>query len=113
MTLRNEVTKGQPYTTSTESDSVWFVYIVECGDGSFYTGITQSLGARRLAHSTGKGAKWTKLRSPILLRFAERHPDKSAARQRELEIKGWRREKKLTLMKSNTNLILRQPTKQW
>ena len=113
MTLRNEVTKGQPHMTRIESDAGWYTYIVECGDGSFYTGMTQHLNARYLSHAAGQGAKWTKLRPPIQLRFAERQPDKSAARRRELEIKGWRREKKLALIESNTNLILRQPTEQW
>ena len=99
------MTKGQPQTKSIDLGAGWFTYIVECGDGSFYTGITQNLGARRLSHATGRGAKWTKLRPPIRLRFAERHPDKSTARRQELEIKGWRREKKLALIESNANQI--------
>jgi len=106
MTLRNKETKCQPHASSIELDHGWFTYIVECGDGSFYTGITQDLSGRWLSHAMGKGAKWTKVRPPIRLRFAERHPDKSAARQRELEIKGWRRKKKLTLIGSKDNLIL-------
>ena len=75
----------------------WYTYIVECSDGSYYVGITNDVSSRIAEHNAGKGASWTKLRRPVRLRFAQSFPNKSEARKREIELKGWRREKKETL----------------
>ena len=47
----------------------WTLYILECGDGTLYTGITDNLEKRLAAHRAGKGAKYTRGRSPIFLRY--------------------------------------------
>ena len=65
----------------------WVVYILECGDNSLYTGITNDLPARLAAHRAGTGAKYTRGRGPLHLVFQEQAPDRSAATRREGEIK--------------------------
>ena len=78
----------------------WVTYIVECSDGSCYVGITNALEERIAEHNSGKGVNWTRCRRPVRLRHAETHPSKSSARAREIELKGWRREKKERLFAS-------------
>jgi putative endonuclease len=78
----------------------WFTYILECSDGSYYVGITNDVESRIFDHNAGKGALWTRMRRPVRLRFAQPFPSKSDDRKREIEIKGWRREKKEALFRS-------------
>lgn len=65
----------------------WFVYIVECMDGSLYTGITVDLAARFEAHRTGRGARYTRSHPPRRLLAAQACGDRSAAAQAEFRIK--------------------------
>ena len=65
----------------------WKVYILRCGDGSLYTGITKDISARLEQHRSGKGAKYTRGRGPLELVYSEECPDHSAALRRELQIK--------------------------
>ena len=76
----------------------WFVYMLRCGDGSLYTGITDDVPRRLEAHRSGKGAKYTRGRGPIELVYQEELPDKSAALKREYAIKKLRREEKEQLL---------------
>lgn len=71
-----------------------FVYMVQCGDGSYYTGWTDNLEKRLLAHQEGKGAKYTRGRGPIQMMWHEEVADKSTALKREIEIKKWSRLRK-------------------
>ena len=75
----------------------WFVYILRCGDGTLYTGMTDDVQKRLLAHAAGKGAKYTRGRGPLELVYTEQLPDKSAALRREIAIKKLPRQKKLAL----------------
>jgi len=84
----------------------WYTYILECSDKSFYVGITNDLKLRLSEHNAGKGALWTRIRRPVKLVYAEKNADKAQARKREIEIKGWRREKKMNLFLSATNLLV-------
>ena len=84
----------------------WFAYIVECSDSSYYVGITNDLESRVSEHNAGKGASWTRMRRPVRLRFAQPFSTKADARRREIEIKGWRRDKKERLCRSSLNLCL-------
>ena len=68
-------------------DESWKVYILRCGDGSLYTGITKDISARLEQHRSGKGAKYTRGRGPLELVYSEECPDHSAALRRELQIK--------------------------
>ena len=61
----------------------WTVYILECGDGTLYTGITDDLQRRIKAHAEGKGAKYTRGRAPLTLRYREKEADKTVALKRE------------------------------
>ncbi len=75
------------------------VYIVECADGTLYTGITNALERRIEEHnSSDKGAKYTRSRRPVKLVYQEKHSDRSAASKREYEIKKMPREKKKELL---------------
>lgn len=78
--------------------SGWTVYILQCADGTLYTGITNDLPRRLAAHNDGTGAKYTRGRGPHTLMFSENHPDKSSALKREREIKALDREDKLGLV---------------
>lgn len=84
-------------------DQEWTVYILECRDGTLYTGITDDLVRRLKAHEAGKGAKYTRGRGPLILRYRETHPDKGSALRREYELKQMRREEKLAIIHKNDN----------
>ena len=76
----------------------WYVYILRCGDGTLYTGMTDDVQRRLNAHRAGKGAKYTRGRGPLELAYTEEQPDKSAALRRECAIKRLRREAKERLI---------------
>ena len=78
---------------------MWYLYILRCGDGSLYTGITTDVEKRLEAHRSGKGAKYTRGRGPLELVYREECGDHSEALKRELEIKRLPREEKLKLIK--------------
>lgn len=80
-------------------DKQWKVYILRCGDGSLYTGVTTDVEARLEAHRSGRGAKYTRSRLPLELVYTEDCPDKVTAFQREWQIKHLNREEKLKLIK--------------
>jgi len=80
--------------TQLERPPHWYTYILECSDGSYYTGVTTDLKARVDRHNSGKGAKYTRARRPVVLVNFEPYLDENSARRREHELKGWRREKK-------------------
>jgi len=82
----------------------WYFYILRCADNSFYCGITNNLKERLDEHNNGKGAKYTKTRLPVKLIYFEEFPAKSSACKREIEVKGWRREKKDKLVDSFTRV---------
>lgn len=68
-------------------DAVWHVYIVRCVDGSLYTGITKDVDARVAAHNAGRGAKYTRGRTPVQLVYVEPAADHPSALRREASIK--------------------------
>jgi putative endonuclease len=78
---------------------VWYTYILQCVDGSLYTGITTDLERRLSEHNTSnKGAKYTKTRRPVILKYWETFDSRSTASQREYEIKRLTRKSKLKLI---------------
>ncbi len=81
----------------------WIVYILECSDRSLYTGITNDLERRLKEHRTGQGAKYTKHRSPLRLRYTEYQNTKGAALTREAAIKSLARSEKLALIAAHPN----------
>lgn len=83
-----------------------YVYILKCSDDSLYTGWTNNLEKRFKAHSTGKGAKYTKARLPVELVYYEEFEDKIDAMKREYEIKQLKRKEKLELINRKSNVCL-------
>ena len=76
----------------------WILYILQCSDGSLYTGITYDLERRLKAHRCGKGAKYTRGRGPLELVYQEHCESHSHALRREYAIKQLSREEKLRLI---------------
>ncbi len=81
-----------------EDMKVSYTYIVECGDGSLYTGWTNHLEERMKSHNEGKGAKYTRSRLPVRLVHYEEHATKQEAMKREYAIKQLTRTDKLLLI---------------
>lgn len=89
------------------------MYILQCSDGSYYTGSTTDLEARIYQHSIGKGANYTKNRLPVKLVYYEEYERIDDAFSREKQVQGWSRKKKealidrrydaLTLLSKSTN----------
>lgn len=79
---------------------MYFVYIIECEDGSLYTGITTDLQRRFIEHQSGKGGHYTRSRQVAKYVFTEEQPNRSSALKREAEIKRWKKEQKLELINS-------------
>jgi putative endonuclease len=77
---------------------MWHVYIILCSDGSFYTGATNNLEKRFLNHIKGKGGRYTRSHKPIKIIYREQFNTKSEALKREIEIKSWRKAKKLKVL---------------
>ena len=75
----------------------WFCYMVRCRDGSFYVGIASDVEERVKRHNWGVGPGFTAKRRPVVLVWTERHEGSREARQREKEVKGWNRKKKIEL----------------
>ena len=82
-----------------------YIYIVECNDGTLYTGYTVNLEKRISAHNEGKGAKYTRGRLPVILKYFEEYEIKNDALKREKKIQSYRKDKKLEMIKSFTNSI--------
>lgn len=77
------------------------IYMLECGDGSFYTGWTNHLEKRIKSHQTGKGARYTKTHLPVKLIYVETFETKQQAQSREWQIKQMTRKQKEELLKSS------------
>ncbi|MGL5069526.1 MAG: GIY-YIG nuclease family protein [Sarcina sp.] len=75
-----------------------YVYILECADGTLYTGWTNDLEKRVRVHNSGKGAKYTRARLPVKLVYNEEFEDKISAQKREYAIKKMKRSDKLKLI---------------
>jgi len=76
---------------------MWYVYIVECSDGTLYTGITTNVNKRIETHNKGKGAKYTKARLPVVLKASFDGFDRSSASKEEYRIKQLTRKEKIEL----------------
>ena len=76
-----------------------FMYILECSDGSFYTGSTRNLEKRFRQHQNSLGANYTRNRLPVKLVYYETHLDSETAQERHAEIKSWSKRKKLELVR--------------
>ncbi|AXG70819.1 GIY-YIG nuclease superfamily protein [Kordia sp. SMS9] len=75
-----------------------YMYILECGDGSYYTGSTKYLAKRFMQHARGEGANHTKKHLPVKLVFVEEYNRIDTAFYREKQVQGWSRKKKEALI---------------
>ena len=78
-----------------------WVYVIECADGSFYTGYTTDVERRVREHDRGEGAKYTRGRTPVELVHSERFESQSRAMSREYEIKQLSRRQKEQLVEGD------------
>jgi putative endonuclease len=85
----------------------WTVYILECADKTFYTGMTNDMQSRFAKHSKGCGAKYTRGRGPLKIVYNELHKTKSSALKSEAAIKALRRAQKLELIQHSGCIFLR------
>ena len=80
---------------------MFFVYILECVDGSYYVGHTHDLSLRLRAHNAGTAAVHTRERCPVRLVYSETHPSREVAARRERQLKGWTHRKKKALVEGD------------
>ena len=73
----------------------WWLYLLECGDGSWYAGISNDLAARLRAHAAGKGARYTRGRGPLRMLASRAYPDRAAASRAEWQLKRLQKPRKL------------------
>lgn len=78
----------------------FFCYILECADGSFYTGWTTDPQRRLKQHNRGTGARYTRMHRPVRLVYVEPQPDRAAAMRREIAIKALKHDQKARLARS-------------
>jgi predicted GIY-YIG superfamily endonuclease len=88
---------------------MWYVYLLECADKSYYVGITPNLEHRLNEHNSGRGGFWTGLRRPVELRYFEKLKTRKEAEIREIQLKGWSRKKKEALITGNVLSLLKTP----
>lgn len=83
----------------------WFLYLLECRDGSYYAGISTDVEARFRAHVAGRGARYTRANPPLRILGFRAYPDRAAASRAEWQIKQQPRERKLAwLLHGQTQL---------
>lgn len=82
---------------------VWYVYLLACADGSYYTGATTDPDRRLGEHQSGKGSRYTRARRPLKLVYTEAHPDKVSALKREWAIKQLNHEAKRRMAEPQQN----------
>ena len=87
------------------TDDMYFVYLILCEDGSLYTGVTNNIDRRFTEHHTKSGGWHTRLHKAVKLLRTEEFTTKSEALKRERQIKGWRREKKINLIKYGKPIV--------
>ena len=80
-----------------------YCYIVECADGTYYTGWAIDPEKRVAMHNKGRGARYTRMRVPVKLVYVEELPDRKSAMKRELAIKKLKREGKGKLISEERN----------
>ncbi|MHA6204115.1 GIY-YIG nuclease family protein [Dyella soli] len=80
------------------SECAWWLYLIECQDGSYYAGITNDLDARYEAHAAGRGARYTRSHPPRRLLGARAYPNRAAASRAEWEIKQLPKQRKIAYL---------------
>jgi predicted GIY-YIG superfamily endonuclease len=83
----------------------FWVYILECADGSYYVGHTEALESRLAAHRRGTMAGYTATRRPVRLVWADVFADRESALRGEMQVKGWSRTKKRALIERDWSRV--------
>ncbi len=84
--------------TASSSADTWFVYMLQCGDGSLYTGITKDVSRRCEQHNVGTASRYTRSRLPVSVVYQEFQATQSLALKREVAIKAMSRQAKEALI---------------
>jgi len=87
----------------------WYVYILRCADDTLYTGMTDDVIRRTEVHNSGKGAKYTRGRTPVAVVYTEECESYSSALKREYAIKQLTRQQKMDLIEGTYKNILPKP----
>jgi len=87
---------SQPYYNLS---TMYYIYILLCRDNSLYTGFTTDIKQRIKEHKEGKGSKYVRSKLPVKLIYSQKYRTKSEALKREMQIKGWKRNKKIRVLK--------------
>ncbi len=77
---------------------LWYIYMIKCRDDKLYVGIAKDVHERIRLHNRGLACRFTKYRNPVELLYQEPHETKSSARIREIELKGFSKAKKLSVI---------------
>ncbi len=85
---------------SAEPPACWYLYLLECRNGSFYAGISTDVAARFQAHLAGKGARYTRANPPVKVLAMRAYPDRAAASKAEWALKRQPRARKLAWLQS-------------
>jgi len=86
-------------------DKFFYVYILICSDESCYIGLTSDLETRIKEHQAGRGCRFTANRLPVLCAFSEKFRTRTAAEDREFQLKTWSRKKKRALIENRLDLL--------
>jgi len=96
--LRGMMAQEGPVTPAEAAGAVWSLYVLECGDGSFYTGVTTDIDRRLREHQEGKASRYTRTRRPVVLAYREECGSRSLALARECAVKSLSRQRKEELI---------------
>lgn len=91
---------GKPVIAEATAEKSYYVYMLRCGDGTIYTGMTDDVPRRVAVHNAGKGAKYTRSRLPVALLFSKRCCSRSDALKKEAAIKRMTRTEKESLVQA-------------
>lgn len=97
--MTNKINKQKTSDSKSEPQTEkYYTYVLECADGSLYTGITNDIERRLKVHNSGKGAKYTRGRLPVKIVYKEEAASKGEALTRERQIKKLKRDEKIKLI---------------
>ena len=85
----------------------WFAYLLRCGDGRLYVGVTSAVERRLAEHQQGQGGRFTKGALPVELLYQEAYDTQHEAKARERQLKGWTRAKKYALIAGDHEVLRR------
>jgi len=97
-------------TPAEAAGAVWSLYVLECGDGSFYTGVTTDIDRRLREHQEGTASRYTRTRRPVVLAYREKCGTRSQSLARECAVKSLSRRRKEELISGGKPDFRRPPS---